>query len=112
MAFTDRSPIAHEPPAPTGRAKELFAAILLVALALALALRGMLSLEALAPAVATLMFVIAAVTAGIAMRCRHEGFRATWFDVAGMLTFIGVAITLLIEPDQIVRLVTFSEQPD
>jgi hypothetical protein len=112
MAFTDRDPIACEQAAPAARVKELFAAVLLIALMLALALRATLSLDALAPAVATLLFVIAAATAGIAMRCRRERFRATWLDIAGMLTFIGVAITLLIEPDQIVRLVNLSEQPD
>ena len=112
MAFTDRSQIDRQQAAPAPRTKELLAAVLLIALALALALRATLSLEVLAPAVATLMFVIAAATAGIAMRCRQESFRATWFDIAGMLTFIGVAITLLIEPDQIVRLVNLAEQPD
>ena len=111
MAYTDRSQVEREQPS-TGRAKELIAAILLVALAFALALRATLAPDALAPAVATLMFVMAAVTAGIAMRCRQERFRATGLDIAGMLTFIGVAITLLIEPDQIVRLVDLAEQPD
>ena len=112
MAYTDRSHIAHEQPAPAGRAKELIAAVLLVALTLALLLRATLSLEVLAPAVATLMFVIAAATAGIAMVCRQQRNRHTWYDIAGMLTFIGIAITLLIEPDQIVRLINLSEQPD
>jgi hypothetical protein len=46
------------------------------------------------------------------LRCRQDSFRATGLDIAGMLTFIGVAITLLIEPDQIVRLVNLTEQPD
>jgi len=112
MAFTDRSHIDRQQAAPAVRAKELFAAVLLIALALALTLRATLSLDALAPAVATLMFVIAAATAGIAMRCRQESFRAIGFDIAGMLTFIGIAITLLIEPDQIVRLANLAEQPD
>lgn len=112
MAFTDRNPIVCQQAAPAARVKELFAAVLLIALVLALALRATLSLDVLAPAVASLMFVIAAATAGIAMRCRRDNFRATWLDIAGMLTFIGVAITLLIEPDQIVRLVNLSEQPD
>ena len=111
MAFTDRSQAEREQPA-NSRAKELVAAILLVALALALALRSTLAPDALAPAVATLMFVMAAVTAGIALRCRQASFRATGLDIAGMLTFIGVAITLLIEPDQIVRLVNLAERPD
>ena len=111
MAFPDRSPLADSPPSPTRRPAELFAAVLLVALTSALALRATLQLDALAPAVATLLFASAATTAGIAMLCRHS-FRCMWYDVAGVLTFVGVAITLLIEPEQIVRLVSFSEQPD
>ena len=43
---------------------------------------------------------------------RNFARRATWFDVAGVLTFIGVGITILIEPDQMVRLVTLSDQPE
>ncbi|MBC7585517.1 MAG: hypothetical protein H7316_17365 [Tardiphaga sp.] len=111
MAFLDRSPLADPPVASTGRAMQLFAAVLLVTLMAALALRAMLPLDALAPAVATLLFAIAATTAGITMLCRRD-VRPLWYDVAGVLTFVGVAITLLIEPEQIVRLVCFSEQPD
>jgi drug/metabolite transporter (DMT)-like permease len=113
MAFTDRSHIARKYPRPSpGRIRELFAAILLVALTAALALRAVLSLDALAPAVATLLFAFAAATAGIALLCRRERLRMTWFDIAGVLTFVGVAISILIEPDQMVRLITLSEQPD
>ena len=111
MAFTDRSPLADPAVTSTGRAIQLFAAILVVTLLMALALRAMLPLDALAPAVATLLFAVAAVTAGISMLCRND-VRPLWYDVAGVLTFVGVAITLLIEPEQIVRLVSFSEQPD
>jgi hypothetical protein len=35
-----------------------------------------------------------------------------WFDIAGMLTFVGVAVSVLIEPDQVVRLFIQSNQPD
>jgi O-antigen/teichoic acid export membrane protein len=112
MAFTDRSHIAHEQPAPAGRATQLVAAVMLVALTVALVLRATLAPEMLAPAVATSMFGIAAATAGIAMMCRQQRYRHTWYDIAGMLTFIGIAITLLIEPDQIVRLVINAEQVD
>jgi hypothetical protein len=35
-----------------------------------------------------------------------------WFDLAGSLTFIGVVISALIEPDQMVRLFTLSDQPE
>jgi hypothetical protein len=111
MAFLDRSPLADPPVASTGRVIQLFAATLLVALLAALSLRATLSLHALAPAVATLLFTVAAATAGIAMLRRND-VRPLWYDVAGMLTFIGVAITVLIEPEQIVGLVSFSEQPD
>lgn len=111
MAFTDRSPLAAEPASPTRRATELFAAVLLITLLTALALRATLELDALAPAVATLLFAVAAASAGIAMLAGNN-LRPMWYDVAGVLTFIGVAITLLIEPEQIVRLVSFAEQPD
>ncbi|MDB5653360.1 MAG: hypothetical protein JWQ94_973 [Tardiphaga sp.] len=110
MAFTDRHPIAHRHAA--RRAKQLFAAILLVALMLAVTLRALLALEALAPAVATLLFAVAAVVSGIAMLCRHDGARHIWFDIAGAMTFVGVIITVLVEPDQIIRLVTVSERPN
>lgn len=111
MAFTDRNPRADPEVASTGQAMQLFAVILLVTLVIALALRAMLSLEALAPAVATVLFAVAAATAGISMLCRHD-VRPLWYDVAGGLAFVGVAITLLIEPEQIFRLVSFSEQAD
>ncbi len=112
MAFTDRSPVATRPAAPAGLAKELFAGVLLLTLTTALALRALLSLDALAPVLATLLFAAAAVVAAIAMLCRRDGARHTCFDVAGVLTFIGVAITLLIEADQMIRLVSISEQPE
>ena len=111
MAFLDRSPLADPPVASTGRAIQLFAAVLLVTLMVALAMRATLSLDALAPAVATLLFAIAAATAGIAM-LSPSNLCPLWYDVAGVLTFIGVAITVLIEPEQIIGLVSFSEQPD
>ena len=41
-----------------------------------------------------------------------QGARAMWFDIAGILTFVGVAFSILIEPDQMVRLFMLSDQPD
>jgi hypothetical protein len=35
-----------------------------------------------------------------------------WLDLAGSLTFIGVVISVLIEPDQMVSLFTPSDQPE
>lgn len=112
MAFTDRSQNARTHTPIFGRSKELFAATLLMTLTATLALRDALSLDALAPAIATMLFGLAGATAGIALLCRRDGPRATWFDIAGVLTFVGVAITILIEPDQMVRLVAPPEQSD
>ena len=113
MAFLDRSHIV-----PTSdrvaraRGKELFAGVLLVALIAALGIRNVVPAEALAPAVVTLLFAIGAVTAGVALICRRDRFRIMWFDLAGSLTFIGVVLSVLIEPDQLVRLFALSDQPE
>ena len=56
--------------------------------------------DALAPAIVTLLFAVGAVTAGFALLCRRDRFRIMWFDLAGSLTFIGVVLSVLIEPDQ------------
>jgi uncharacterized membrane protein HdeD (DUF308 family) len=96
----------------TDRAKELFAGVLLGALIATLGLRAVLSSDALAPAIATLLFTSGAATAGFALLCRRNQARTVWLDIAGVLTFVGVAVSILIEPDQMVRLVTLSDQPD
>ena len=78
----------------TDRAKELFAGVLLGAL------------------IATLLFALGAAAAGFALLCRRDRARTLWFDIAGALTFVGVAVSILIEPDQMVRLCALSDQPD
>jgi hypothetical protein len=113
MAFLDRSQIFRTSDrSPSARGKELFAGILLVALIAAVGIRNMVPADALAPAIVTLLFAVAAVTAGFALLCRHDRFRIMWFDLAGSLTFIGVVLSVLIEPDQMVRLFTLSDQPE
>ena len=113
MAFTDRSfTDRNDAPATPGGVKELFAATLLLTRAAGLALRAFVSLDALAPIVATLLFALAASIAGGALIPRNRKRRAAWLDVAGVLTFIGVGISIVIDPDQMVRLVTLSDQPD
>jgi hypothetical protein len=113
MAFLDRSQIVETTPRPpAARGKELFAGILLVALIAELGIRNMVPVDALAPAVVTLLFATGAVTAGIALICRRERFRTMWFDLAGSLTFIGVVLSVLIEPDQFVRLFALPDQPE
>ena len=113
MAFLDRSHIAPTSDRAAGaRGKELFAGILLVALVAALGIRNVVPVDALAPAVVTLLFATGAITAGVALICRRERFRVMWFDLAGSLTFIGVVLSVLIEPDQFVRLFALSDQPE
>ena len=113
MAFLDRSHIVPTSDRATGaRGKELFAGILLVALIATVGIRNVVPVDALAPAIVTLVFVLAATTAGFALLCRRDRFRIVWFDLAGSLTFIGVVLSVLIEPDQMVRLFTLSGQPE
>ena len=113
MAFLDRSQIVQTSDrAPGARGKELFAGILLVALIATVGIRNVVPADALAPAIVTLLFAVAAVTAGFALLCRRDRFRIMWFDLAGSLTFIGVVLSVLIEPDQMVRLFTLSDQPE
>lgn len=113
MAFLDRSQSAEVPPrAIAARGKELFAGILIVALIATMGIRNVVPVEALAPAVVTLLFGIAALTAGFALLCRRDRFRIMWFDLAGSLTFIGIVLSVLIEPDQMVRLFALPDQPE
>ena len=113
MASADRSQIVRKHrQGPTDRAKELFAGVLLGALIATLGMSYVLPVHALTPAIATLLFTLGAATAGVALLCRRNGTRAMWFDIAGVLTFVGVAVSILIEPDQMVRLFILSDQPD
>jgi uncharacterized membrane protein HdeD (DUF308 family) len=113
MAFTDRGRIVlKHGQGSTDRTKELFAGVLLGALLATLGLRAILSTDALAPAIATLLFAFGSATAGFALLCRRNQARMVWLDIAGVLTFVGVAVSILIEPDQMVRLITLSDQPD
>ena len=113
MAFLDRSHIVPTSDRATAaRGKELFAGVLLIALIATLGIRNAVPADALAPAIVTLLFVLAAMTAGVALLCRRDRFRIMWFDLAGSLTFIGVVISVLIEPDQMVRLFALQDQPE
>ena len=113
MAFTDRNrSVQASGQEGIDRAGELFAGILMGVLIATVGLRFVLPTEALAPAITTLLFVFGAATAAVALLCRRNQARVLWFDTAGYLTFIGVAVSILIEPDQVVRLLAFSEQPD
>jgi uncharacterized membrane protein HdeD (DUF308 family) len=113
MAFTDRSKIVRKHgQRSTDRTEELLAGILIGSLIATLGMRNVLPTDALAPAIATLLFTLGAATAGLALLCRRNQARTNWLDVAGVLTFVGVAVSILIEPNQMVRLFTLSDQPD
>ena len=113
MAFADRSrAFRKQAQGSPDRGERLFAVVLLCALIATLGLRNALPIEALAPAIATLLFVLGGASAGVALLWRHNRARMMWFDIAGMLTFVGVAVSVLIEPDQMVRLFIHSDQPD
>lgn len=113
MTSADRSQIARRhDQGSADRAKELFAGTLLGALISALGMSYVLPSDALAPVTATLLFALGAATAGLALLCRRNQARTLWFDIAGALTFVGVAVSILIEPDQMVRLFILSDQPD
>lgn len=113
MALIDRSPIARTSDrAPSARGKELIAGTLLVALVAALGIRNLVPADAVAPAVVTLLFAVGAAASGLALICRGDRFRVMLFDLAGGLTFVGIVISVLIEPDQFVRLFALSDQPE
>ena len=113
MALLDRSQFVRTAErAPSARVKELMAGILLAALLLALAIRNVVPADALAPIIVTLLFAVAATTAGLALLCRAGQFRMAWFEIAGSLTFIGVVLSVLIEPDQLTRLCGISDQSE
>jgi hypothetical protein len=113
MALLDRIPTFQaagraSPP----RGKELMAGILLAVLLATLAIRNVVPADALAPIIVTVLFAIGAAMAALALLCRAGQFRASWFELAGSLTFIGVVISVLIDPDQLIRLCGASDQSD
>ena len=77
----------------------------LAAAATAAVLAQSLSKDHVLPTVSTLLFVLAAAVALIAWRRPARGPRLSYWDVAGVLTFIGICVGAAVEPDQMVRLV-------
>lgn len=113
MAFADRSHFARTDRQEATRAGPLMAGggILLAALIATLGLRQLAPAEAVAPALVTLLFAGSAVAAGLALLFRSDRLRILWFDVASGLTFVGIVISVFIEPDQLASLIGASNQP-
>ena len=110
MAFTDRGRVGwKQSQGSTDRTGELLIGMLLGTLISTIALRNLLPIDALAPVMATLLFVVGAATAGVALLLRDPA-RTVWLNIAGLLTLIGIAVSILIDPDQIVRLLHSSNQ--
>jgi hypothetical protein len=111
MAFTDRGQIGwKQSQRPTDRSRELLIGMLLGALICTIGLRSLLPTDALAPVIATLLFGVGAATAGFALLLLRDPARTVWLNIAGLLTFVGIAVSILIDPDQMVRLLHFSNQ--
>jgi CHASE2 domain-containing sensor protein len=74
-------------------------------------LQPSLAPEALVPAAATLLFVSAAAVALIAWLRPASHRHFTYWDAAGVLTFIGICAAATVEPEQMVQLVAGAERP-
>ena len=112
MAFADHNQDFQTADHGSARAKVLMAGILLATLIATLGIRHMVPAEALAPVMVTVLFAAGAAITGLALLCRSDRFRVMWLDLAGGLTFIGIVISVLIEPDQLTRLFNAADQPE
>ena len=108
FAITTTNPIerlrVRSPPSTSGP-HIILAGALAAAVATAAVLDQSLSKDHVLPGVSTLLFALAAAVALIAWRRPTRGPRLCYWDVAGVLTFIGICVAAAIEPDQMVRLV-------
>src|SRR5262245_50686767 len=84
---------------------------LAAALAFAAVLQPSLSPEALLPATVTLIFLLAAGVALLAWLRPVPRRQFTYWDAAGVLTFIGICAAAAVEPEQMAQLVAGTERP-
>lgn len=86
--------------------KLLVIAALVLTFVLTVLGRAWLPQQWLAPMVATVLFAAALVAALCASRSRnHSAARVGWLDMAGILTGIGIVLTLLVEPEDTMQFV-------
>ena len=113
MAFADRSLETTDRHA-TPRTGQLIAwvGILLAAAIAAVTARQLLPAGAVAPVVVTLLFAGSAVAAALAFLFRRDQLRILWLDFAGGMTFVGIVISVFIEPDQLAGLFAASNPPE
>jgi hypothetical protein len=113
MALTHSGDFAHASVPPiTGPAIALGAACL-ATLAVTAAATRMLSPGALLPAIASALFCLSALVAVIAWQrgSGQQRLLPSYWDVAGLLTFAGICVAALIEPDQMAQLIETSNRP-
>jgi len=80
-------------------------------LAVAAMLQPQVAREALVPMAASLIFLLAAATALIAWLRPMSRRQFTYWDAAGVLTFIGICVSASVEPEQMVQLVAGADSP-
>jgi molybdopterin biosynthesis enzyme MoaB len=88
------------------------AIVLLLVTAGTFALRPNVSADALAPLVTTMLFGLAAAMACIGLLFRQTTRRIGARQVAGLLTMVGIVVSVTIEAEQIARLLASSDQTD
>ena len=83
-----------------------FGAVLVVFGALAFSVRA-LPQDLVTPAVIALLFTLAAMVVVVARtsRSRFAAMHLNYWDVAGALVLIGIGLSALVEPEQMMRLV-------
>jgi membrane associated rhomboid family serine protease len=81
------------------------------ALAFAVLMQPQLAHEALVPATVMLIFTLAAGSAALGWLRPLPKHQFTYWDAAGVLTFIGICAAATVEPEQMVQLVAGTERP-
>jgi hypothetical protein len=78
-----------------------------------IAAAGVVPNDLLMPAISLLLFVLATVFALVAwVRCNTDEYDVSYWDVAGAVAFIGICTAALVEPDQLVRMVSESHRDE
>jgi hypothetical protein len=85
----------------------------LVAILVFALLRPVMSTDVLIPFIATLFFLMACVALHFALReVSVRSARLTYWDVSGLLTFAGICVAALIEPESLVRLIATGDRAE
>jgi len=89
----------------------LLTGALAATLAAAAVLQPSIAREALVPVAATLLLASAAAIALIAWLRPAPHRHFTYWDAAGVLTFVGICAAAMVEPEQMIQLFAGAERP-